>query len=100
MTGLQRMDISRTLEAARVGLAACKNIESPCDYQLAPTLVMQLMQAVEAEEEQEMASFMIAGLHMAQQLAGAILAKAAISVPKANSTDSFKTAAQPAIKIM
>jgi len=50
MTG----DIADALDKAQDGLAECNDIEHPCDFQLAPLLVGQLIQSQEDQPSQEL----------------------------------------------
>jgi hypothetical protein len=60
--GLRSKDMEATLDAAEHGLASCAGIEHPCDFQLAPVLVMQLVQAIQVQEEAQIAEVLFAKL--------------------------------------
>lgn len=69
MTGsLQKQDLDGAMSAAQHGLHSCQKIEAPCDFQLAPVVVMQMLQASMQQEQQQITEVLLAGLHKAQEM--------------------------------
>jgi hypothetical protein len=65
--GLQKQDLETSLDAAQHGLAHCFEIEHPCDFQLAPILVMHLLEAVrQQQQQQQITEVLLAGMRAAQ----------------------------------
>lgn len=65
---LANENLDGALAAARNGLSTCNSLGSPCDYQIAPILVMQLMQAKEVEQEEAMMRALVSGLRQAAEM--------------------------------
>merc|ERR1719379_2996327 len=68
---LMQRNMDGALTAAQKGLQECHKVESPCDFQLAPVLVMNLLQqaaggAAEPEPEPEMPEISLGLLEKAQ----------------------------------
>jgi len=53
VNSLQQQDMNGAMLAAQGGLGKCHGVKHPCDFQLAPMLVMQLIQASGQEQMQE-----------------------------------------------
>jgi len=53
---LQKHDLDGALDNANKGLDSCVKMEKPCDFQFAPVLVSQILQAVQAREMEEEAA--------------------------------------------
>jgi len=64
---LAKENLDGALNAAMSGLSTCNSLGSPCDYQIAPILVMQLMQAEEVEQEEAMMRALVSGLRQAAE---------------------------------
>lgn len=64
---LAKENLDGAMAAAMGGLSTCNSLGSPCDYQIAPILVMQLMQAKEVEQEEAMMHALVNGLRQAAE---------------------------------
>jgi len=64
---LAKENLDGAMTAAMSGLSTCNSLGSPCDYQVAPILVMQLMQAKEVEQEEAMMHALVNGLRQAAE---------------------------------
>lgn len=64
---LAKQNLDGAMTAAMGGLSTCNSLGSPCDYQIAPILVMQVMQAQEVEQEEAMMSALVSGLRQAAE---------------------------------
>lgn len=49
--GLVKQDLEGALVVAQTGLGKCHKLESPCDFQLAPILVVQILQAAQQQQQ-------------------------------------------------
>lgn len=67
VNALAKENLDGALKAAMSGLSTCNSLGSPCDYQIAPILVMQLMQAEEVEQEEAMMHALVSGLRQAAE---------------------------------
>jgi len=114
---LSSKDIEGALAAAQYGLSMCNNVGHPCDYQLAPVMVMQLMRSASEEEQVQV---LMEGLQQAQALAMQIakmqaaqhakegkeanstVAKGAAGAKKANTSaaTASRTAAEPKLSLL
>lgn len=66
--GLQHEDVDAAMSEAQQGLKSCNSISSPCDFQLAPMLVTQIVDEHEEQEEAHALKALFAGLRKAQQV--------------------------------
>jgi hypothetical protein len=64
---LAKQNLEGAMTAAMGGLSTCNSLGSPCDYQIAPILVMQVMQAQEVEQEEAMMRALVNGLRQAAE---------------------------------
>lgn len=64
---LAKDNLDGAMAAAMGGLSTCNSLGSPCDYQIAPILVMQLLAAKEAEQEEAMMFALVNGLRQAAE---------------------------------
>lgn len=65
--GLQHQDLDASMDAAQHGLAKCFKVEPPCDFQLAPILVMHLLEAVrQQQQQQQITEVLLTGMRAAQ----------------------------------
>lgn len=105
---LGRQDLEAAMDAAQLGLATCAKIEHPCDFQLAPILVMQLMQVVQQQEQEQITEVLFAGMRAAEQASAAESAregskpvtKKADESPQALASSSSEKIAAKAAKVM
>lgn len=65
---LKSKNIDGMMEVARHGLNSCNQVKHPCDFQLAPMLVMQLIQMAMGQRQQQITEVLLAGLHQAEEL--------------------------------
>jgi len=64
---LAKQNLDGAMNAAMGGLSKCNSLASPCDYQIAPILVMEVMQAQEVEQEEAMMRVLVSGLRQAAE---------------------------------
>lgn len=62
---LAKEDLDGAIVAAQTGLRTCNNLPAPCDFQVAPILIVQLLQAKEHDEEQDITRALLSGLRQA-----------------------------------
>lgn len=62
---LERQDMEQAVLAAQHGLSNCSKVEAPCDFQLAPMLITQLVQAT---LQQQMRQMLDKGLRQAAEV--------------------------------
>jgi len=65
---LRNQDIDGAMIVAQTGLGICHGIKRPCDFQLAPALVLRLMDMNMQHAQQEVAELLMSGLNQAQQI--------------------------------
>jgi len=65
---LRHQYIDGAMIVAQHGLGICYGIKSPCDFQLAPALVLRLMDMNMQHARQEVAELLMSGLNQAQQI--------------------------------
>jgi len=65
---LRNQDIDGAMIVAQTGLGVCHGIKRPCDFQLAPALVLRLMDMNMQHARQEVAELLMSGLKQAQQI--------------------------------
>lgn len=66
--GLQQDDLEKAMTEAQHALKTCNGLPAPCDFQLAPMLVGNLLEFNAMAEQAQMAQFLIAGLNAARQI--------------------------------
>jgi hypothetical protein len=71
---LKRQNIDAVMLAAQHGLSSCYHVVHPCDFQLAPILVMQLIQSVMGQAQQQIAQVLLAGINAAEDVSTNLLA--------------------------
>jgi len=94
---LQKQDLDGALDTANKGLDTCVKMEKPCDFQFAPVLVSQIIQAVEAremEEEEEEITYLI-NRQMNASRANASKVEAAVKPDVAPTKKAAAVAAAP-----
>lgn len=72
---LQHDDLEAAMLEAQQGLEFCNGVSGPCDFQLAPMLVTQIMEEHEAQEEAHALHALFDGLRAAQQFKAKMSAK-------------------------
>jgi len=65
---LKQHNTDAVMLAAQHGLNSCYHVAHPCDFQLAPILVMQLIQSVMGQAQQQIAQVLLAGLSAAEDV--------------------------------
>jgi len=87
---LRHQDIDGATIVAQHGLGICYGIKSPCDFQLAPALVLRLMDMNMQHARQEVAELLMSGLNQAQQISAKLgssgVTSGNASHPKGSST--------------
>jgi len=90
---LAKENLDGALNAAMNGLSTCNSLGSPCDYQIAPILVMQLMQAEEVEQEEAMMRALVSGLRQAAERSAKLTSGDKLVLK--NGLDKAKTSKMP-----
>lgn len=72
---LEKENLEGAMAAAQRGISVCNGIASPCDFQLAPVLVGQLMEAQAEQEERAMLGALLSGLRQAAERSNKLVAK-------------------------
>lgn len=65
---LRQQDIDGALIRAQNGLGICNGINRPCDFQLAPALVLRLMDMNMQNAQREVAELLVSGLNQTKQI--------------------------------
>lgn len=81
---LAKDDLEGAMLAAQRGLHMCNAISTPCDFQLAPMLAMEVMDAQEEKEEQAMIGALLSGLRKSAEHSAKIASLHSADKPQTN----------------